>query len=136
MKYSTLQLILKRWYSGVEISDDDAVKELERRGWIKPFRVVFLALLLPFILPERIIVALDMGDPWEEAGWKTVVLSITFSAWMVSPVVLLVSGLLALAKWFDGNSPNWWPAIISGLVFVVTSLAFSYRVWNSKRNEA
>jgi hypothetical protein len=118
MGHTTLQLLLRQSYGGVRATDQEAVAELDRRGWRKPMRVLFLVVLLPFILPERLIVQWDGGDYAEQADWPTILGSIIFSAWMVSPVVFVISTLFALAKHFDGNTPNWWPSIVSGAIFV------------------
>jgi hypothetical protein len=72
----------------------------------------------------RIVLAADLA---------TIASSVFFSAWLVSPVVLVVSALFAGAKWLDGNTPNWWPALISGSLFVATSIAGLVRIWRIKR---
>jgi hypothetical protein len=134
MRYTTTQLIFRHWYSGVDLPEAAAVKELNDRGWAKPLRAIVLVLVVPFILPERIIVAVDMGDPWENADFPTIAFSAIFSAWMVSPIVFVISSLIAGATWLDGkHAPNWLAPLISGGIFVTSSVIFAIRDWWKKR---
>lgn len=95
-----------------------------------------MVIIVPFVLPERILVQLDMGDPWEEADWSTIGNSVLFSAWMVSPVVFLVTGLLGVAKLLDRSVVNWCPAIVSGGIFAAITAFFGIRYWWAKKHEA
>ncbi len=135
MEYTTTQLIFRHFYYGVDLSEAAAVKELSARGWKWPFRAIVLALVVPFIIPERIIMEIDCGDPWETADLPTIAFSALFSAWMVSPIVFVISFFFAGARWLDGNAPNWWVPLISAGTFALSSISFAVRDWRRKRQE-
>lgn len=124
MTYTSLQLLLRRHYGGVRIAEDEAIAELNRRGWYRPYRFVFLLLVLPLILPERVCNAIDMGDPWEEANIRALLFSILFSIWSVAPVVCVASFLWALITWTKSGTYSFTIAMYSAGSFVVLSVLF------------
>lgn len=89
MVYSTLDLLTRSLYSR-DIPDAEAIEVLERRGWKRQYRFLFLLCVTPVVLPERIVCALG-GDDWDDGPttWKDIQFSCAFSIAMVAPFAVI-----------------------------------------------
>ena len=75
-----------------------------------------------------------MGDLWEVADRRTLAFSAPFSVWLVSAAVLVVTLLIASLAWLGGDTPNWWPALISGgTLGVISIVGFLDQRWRKAR---
>lgn len=124
MEYTTTQLLFRNWYSGVDLPEEEARFELKARGWLPILQSLVVSIAVPFILIERLIVALDFGDPWETANARTMAFSVLFSIWLLSPVVLVV----LFAAWLYGVATGVpipaWPVAIPAVAFIALGLLF------------